>query len=197
MGPCLVNRAPGWNSWKPAGYHTVIRWLLLWFRRFLFGVVLLKFQKIEFMSVGAWFVQIICCTNSNLYRFIRNIKSGCQFRWWSAASSCIWIEPTCCRNRQSCQYGAFMFNILGYSIIGFLSWIIIQANLTFVAVNKMNFRDVGLDLFRSIIMGDTWIEKLAIDGLLALIKAERLGEHVDRTLINSLVKMLCSLQVYE
>ena len=76
-----------------------------------------------------------------------------------------------------------------------LNWMHLLGFIQMYILVMSILRDVGLELFRCIIMGEQTIESLCVDGLMTLIRAERLGEQVDRTLINSLVKMLCSLQV--
>ena len=56
-------------------------------------------------------------------------------------------------------------------------------------------RDMGLDLFRSHIVGQHIVETRTVDGLLQLIERERTGETVDRHLLKSLLRMLSDLQV--
>lgn len=57
------------------------------------------------------------------------------------------------------------------------------------------FRDMGLDLFRSIIVNNNVIEAKTVEGLLYLIERERGGDQVDRSLLKNLLRMLSSLQV--
>ena len=54
---------------------------------------------------------------------------------------------------------------------------------------------MGLDLFRSHIVGQHIVETRTVDGLLQLIERERTGETVDRHLLKSLLRMLSDLQV--
>uniref|UniRef100_A0A4W3IHG1 Cullin-4A n=1 Tax=Callorhinchus milii TaxID=7868 RepID=A0A4W3IHG1_CALMI len=57
--------------------------------------------------------------------------------------------------------------------------------------------DMGLELFRTHIINDRIVQSKTIDGILLLIERERTGEAVDRSLIRSLLSMLCDLQVYQ
>jgi len=57
------------------------------------------------------------------------------------------------------------------------------------------FRDMGLDLFRSNIVGHHIVQNKTVEGLLQLISRERSGEAVDRQLMKSLLRMLSDLQV--
>lgn len=56
--------------------------------------------------------------------------------------------------------------------------------------------DLGLYLFRENIVLHPEIEKKLLAGLLTLIERERTGETVDRTLLNSLLRMYTALQIY-
>lgn len=56
-------------------------------------------------------------------------------------------------------------------------------------------RDMGLELFKSYIIGDQNVRSRTIDGILVLIEKERNGEMVDRCLIQRLVTMLSDLRV--
>lgn len=67
---------------------------------------------------------------------------------------------------------------------------------TFV-FHYINFRDMGLDLFRNHIALNNVIQKRTVEGLLYLIEIERSGEAVDRTLLKSLLRMLSDLQIYK
>lgn len=58
------------------------------------------------------------------------------------------------------------------------------------------FRDMGLDLFRTIILNEKVVESGIVKGLLMLIDSERMGEQVDRSLLKNLLRMLSSLQVF-
>ena len=58
-------------------------------------------------------------------------------------------------------------------------------------------RDMGLDLFRDHILGETIVETRVIEGLLMMIEKERAGEAIDRSLIKSLLRMLSSLHLYD
>lgn len=57
------------------------------------------------------------------------------------------------------------------------------------------FRDMGLDSFRTHIVGHRIVQNRTVDGLLQLIERERNGETVDRHLLKSLLRMLSDLQV--
>ncbi|XP_069105312.1 cullin-4A-like [Argopecten irradians] len=57
--------------------------------------------------------------------------------------------------------------------------------------------DMGLDLFRSQIVGHHIVQTRTVDGLLQLIQRERSGEAVDRQLMKSLLRMLSDLQIYQ
>jgi hypothetical protein len=50
------------------------------------------------------------------------------------------------------------------------------------------FRDMGLDLFRSNIVGHHIVQNKTVEGLLQLISRERSGEAVDRQLMKSLLR---------
>lgn len=54
---------------------------------------------------------------------------------------------------------------------------------------------MGLDLFRSNIVGHHIVQNRTVEGLLQLISRERSGEAVDRQLMKSLLRMLSDLQV--
>ena len=54
---------------------------------------------------------------------------------------------------------------------------------------------MGLDLFRSNIVGHKIVQSRTVDGLLQLIERERNGEAVDRGRLKSLLRMLSDLQV--
>lgn len=57
------------------------------------------------------------------------------------------------------------------------------------------YRDMGLDLFRTHIVGHRLVQSRTVDGLLQLIDRERNGEAVDRGRLKSLLRMLSDLQV--
>lgn len=56
--------------------------------------------------------------------------------------------------------------------------------------------DMGLQLFRAHMRQHPDVERKLIDGLLALVDAERNGEAVDRGLLKELLRMLSNLGVY-
>lgn len=56
--------------------------------------------------------------------------------------------------------------------------------------------DMGLELFRIHIALNSVVQKRIVEGLLFLIEKERNGDVVDRTLLKSLLRMLCDLQIY-
>ncbi|VDI02751.1 cullin 4, partial [Mytilus galloprovincialis] len=58
----------------------------------------------------------------------------------------------------------------------------------------MSIWDMGLDLFRSNIVGHHIVQNRTVEGLLQLISRERSGEAVDRQLMKSLLRMLSDLQ---
>uniref|UniRef100_A0A8C3YHQ9 Cullin-4A n=1 Tax=Catagonus wagneri TaxID=51154 RepID=A0A8C3YHQ9_9CETA len=58
-------------------------------------------------------------------------------------------------------------------------------------------RDMGLELFRSHIVGDSAVQTKTVGGILLLIERERSGEAVDRSLLRGLLGMLSDLQVYK
>ncbi|XP_071163258.1 cullin-4A-like [Mytilus edulis] len=60
----------------------------------------------------------------------------------------------------------------------------------------MSIWDMGLDLFRSNIVGHHIVQNRTVEGLLQLISRERSGEAVDRQLMKSLLRMLSDLQIY-
>lgn len=62
--------------------------------------------------------------------------------------------------------------------------------------NVKSIWEMGLDLFCRNIILNSKVQSRISDGLLLLIEKERLGEVVNKTLLNSLVKMLISLNVY-
>uniref|UniRef100_A0A914UGW7 Cullin-4 n=1 Tax=Plectus sambesii TaxID=2011161 RepID=A0A914UGW7_9BILA len=70
---------------------------------------------------------------------------------------------------------------------------------TYVLQNStvLSIWDLGLDLFRAVILDDPTVRSRTISGLLTLIEQERLGEKVDRLLLKSLLRMLSSLQIYQ
>lgn len=55
---------------------------------------------------------------------------------------------------------------------------------------------MGLDMFRQHIILNNLVQSRIVDGLLMLIEKERLGDSVDRSLLKSLLRMLCDLQLY-
>uniref|UniRef100_A0A2P2I2X4 Cullin-4 n=1 Tax=Hirondellea gigas TaxID=1518452 RepID=A0A2P2I2X4_9CRUS len=60
----------------------------------------------------------------------------------------------------------------------------------------MSIWDMGLELFRDIIVSEAVVESRVIDGLLMMIQNERAGETIDRGLIKNLLRMLSSLHLY-
>lgn len=57
--------------------------------------------------------------------------------------------------------------------------------------------DMGLQLFRVHLSVHPDIEKKMLDGILLLIKQERMGDAVDRSLLKTLLRMLNLLGTYE
>jgi len=57
--------------------------------------------------------------------------------------------------------------------------------------------DLGLELFRQHIISNTVVRTRTVDGILMLIERERHGDAVDRPLLNSLLRMLSDLQIYQ
>ncbi|KAH7728259.1 cullin-4A [Aphelenchoides avenae] len=57
--------------------------------------------------------------------------------------------------------------------------------------------DAGLEIFRSVVMDEGKTRQRALNGLLNVIHAERMGSHVDRQLIKSLLRMFGNLRIYE
>ncbi|XP_038020461.1 cullin-4B [Motacilla alba alba] len=70
---------------------------------------------------------------------------------------------------------------------------------TYVLQNSMlpSIWDMGLELFRTHIISDQKVQNKTIDGILLLIKRERNGEAIDRSLLRSLLSMLSDLQIYQ
>ncbi|XP_044060847.1 cullin-4B [Siniperca chuatsi] len=70
---------------------------------------------------------------------------------------------------------------------------------TYVLQNSMlpSIWDMGLELFRFYIISDLKVQSKTIDGILLLIKRERNGEAIDRSLLRSLLSMLSDLQIYQ
>ncbi|EAX11878.1 cullin 4B, isoform CRA_c [Homo sapiens] len=62
---------------------------------------------------------------------------------------------------------------------------------------NLDFRDMGLELFRAHIISDQKVQNKTIDGILLLIERERNGEAIDRSLLRSLLSMLSDLQIYQ
>ena len=56
-------------------------------------------------------------------------------------------------------------------------------------------RDLGLDLFRENVLSLEHVRERCLTGLLDLIKRERTGDAINRTLVRNLLSMLCDLQV--
>ncbi|KAH3815364.1 hypothetical protein DPMN_143886, partial [Dreissena polymorpha] len=69
---------------------------------------------------------------------------------------------------------------------------------TYVLQNSaiMSIWDMGLDLFRTHIVGHHIVQNRTVEGLLQLIDRERSGEAVDRGRLKSLLRMLSDLQIY-
>ncbi|XP_053200258.1 cullin-4B-like [Panonychus citri] len=57
--------------------------------------------------------------------------------------------------------------------------------------------DMGLEMFRVNIISNYQVQSRTVEGLLHLIHQERQGETVDRSLLKSLLRMLCDLQIYQ
>ena len=72
--------------------------------------------------------------------------------------------------------------------------VLVCQNINTVA--EFDCRDMGLDSFRSHIVGHHIVQTRTVDGLLQLIERERNGETVDRHLLKSLLRMLSDLQVF-
>lgn len=70
---------------------------------------------------------------------------------------------------------------------------------TYVLQNStiLSIWDMGLDLFRTHIVGHHIVQSRTVDGLLQLIDRERSGETVDRGRLKSLLRMLSDLQIYQ
>ncbi|KAL5977480.1 Cullin-4 [Asimina triloba] len=62
--------------------------------------------------------------------------------------------------------------------------------------NVRSLWDMGLQLFRIHLSLSAEVEHKTVTGLLRLIERERLGEAIDRTLINHLLKMFTALGIY-
>ncbi|KAG1686593.1 Cullin-4A [Nymphon striatum] len=57
--------------------------------------------------------------------------------------------------------------------------------------------DIGLEMYRTHIIGHSTVQSRTVDGILKLIKEERFGEAVDRGLLKNLLRMLSDLQIYQ
>ncbi|KAH9749455.1 Cullin-4 [Citrus sinensis] len=62
--------------------------------------------------------------------------------------------------------------------------------------NVRSLWDMGLQLFRKYLSSYSEVEHKTVTGLLRMIERERLGEAVDRTLLNHLLKMFTALGIY-
>ncbi|KAK7825352.1 cullin-4 [Quercus suber] len=62
--------------------------------------------------------------------------------------------------------------------------------------NVRSLWDMGLQLFRKHLSLSPEVEHKTVTGLLRMIQSERLGEAVDRTLLNHLLKMFTALGIY-
>ncbi|KAK4488154.1 hypothetical protein RD792_003896 [Penstemon davidsonii] len=62
--------------------------------------------------------------------------------------------------------------------------------------NVRSLWDMGLQLFRKHLTLASEVEQKTVFGLLKMIESERLGEAVDRTLLNHLLKMFTALGIY-
>ncbi|XWS19847.1 hypothetical protein CRYUN_Cryun31cG0051900 [Craigia yunnanensis] len=62
--------------------------------------------------------------------------------------------------------------------------------------NVRSLWDMGLQLFRKHLSLSPEVEHKTVTGLLRMIESERLGEAVDRTLLNHLLKMFTALGIY-
>lgn len=60
----------------------------------------------------------------------------------------------------------------------------------------MSIWDMGLELFRQHVLGEMVVETRVTDGLLMMVQKERAGEAIERSLIQSLLRMLSSLHLY-
>ncbi|KAK4491577.1 hypothetical protein RD792_002329 [Penstemon davidsonii] len=63
--------------------------------------------------------------------------------------------------------------------------------------NVRSLWDMGLQLFRKHLSAASEVEHKTVFGLLKMIDSERLGEAVDRTLLNHLLKMFTALGIYQ
>ncbi|XP_039029372.1 cullin-4-like [Hibiscus syriacus] len=62
--------------------------------------------------------------------------------------------------------------------------------------NVRSLWDIGLQLFHKHLYLAPEVEHKTVTGLLRMIESERLGEVVDRTLLNHLLKMFTALGIY-
>ncbi|XXG66039.1 hypothetical protein AAC387_Pa05g3594 [Persea americana] len=62
--------------------------------------------------------------------------------------------------------------------------------------NVYSLWDMGLQLFREHLSLSSEVEHKTVTGLLRLIESERLGEAIDRSLVNHLLKMFTALGIY-
>jgi cullin-4 len=77
--------------------------------------------------------------------------------------------------------------------------IFLYLDRTYVMKNTSGDRslwDMGLNLFRKIVLQTQEIEQKTVQGLLHLIKQERDGDSIDRAVVQKLIRMLTSLQIY-
>ncbi|VDK49594.1 unnamed protein product [Anisakis simplex] len=70
---------------------------------------------------------------------------------------------------------------------------------TFVLQNSSvaSLWDVGLEIFRDVIMNNDCIRKRATNGIMKLIETERGGAQIDRQLVRSLLRMMSNLGIYQ
>uniref|UniRef100_F1KTC7 Cullin-4 n=1 Tax=Ascaris suum TaxID=6253 RepID=F1KTC7_ASCSU len=70
---------------------------------------------------------------------------------------------------------------------------------TFVLQNSTvaSLWDVGLEIFRDVIMNNDRIRKRTTDDIMKLIETEREGAQIDRQLVKSLLRMMSSLGIYQ
>ncbi|WAR28751.1 CUL4A-like protein [Mya arenaria] len=98
-------------------------------------------------------------------------------------------KPKLPENYQQEAWGKLREAIMIRSIFLFL-------DRTYVLQNSA-ILDMGLDLFRTHIVGHRIVQNRTVEGLLQLIERERTGEAVDRGRLKSLLRMLSDLQVPE
>uniref|UniRef100_A0A4W3I850 Cullin-4B n=1 Tax=Callorhinchus milii TaxID=7868 RepID=A0A4W3I850_CALMI len=152
-------------------------------------------------AVGA--IQRSTSIKYNLEELYQAVENLCSYK----------VSPTLYKQlRQACEdhvkaqihqfreypFFTILFNFLTNLQIMIRS-IFLFLDRTYVLQSSMlpSIWDMGLELFRTHIINDRIVQSKTIDGILLLIERERTGEAVDRSLIRSLLSMLCDLQVYQ